>query len=104
MNGEKLHTWFCHLWRTVLKIQHPSQQNSTNSPKALTLDAEQKTGSKCCQQPRKWTGTYFMQHSCKGNPHFHRHYHSPTIPAPSAAGSHGPETSISDPYLSSLVV
>jgi hypothetical protein len=54
--------------------------------------------------------------SCKGNPHFRCRYRSPTIPAPSAAGSHarrrrrrsrishGSETSISGPYLSSLVV
>jgi hypothetical protein len=52
---------------------------------------------------------------CKGNPHFCCRYCFPTIPAPSAAGSHarrcrrsrlsrGPETSISNPYLSSLVV
>jgi hypothetical protein len=52
---------------------------------------------------------------CKGNPHFCHRYRFLTIPAPSTAGSHarrrrcsrlsrGPETSISDPYLSSLVV
>jgi hypothetical protein len=52
---------------------------------------------------------------CKGSPHFCHCYRSLTIPAPSAAGSHarhrcrsrlshGPETSISDPYLSLLVV
>jgi hypothetical protein len=50
---------------------------------------------------------------CKGNPHFCCCYHSPTIPAPLAAGSHtrrhsrlsrSPETSTSNPYLSLLVV
>jgi hypothetical protein len=51
---------------------------------------------------------------CKGNPQFHCCYCSLTIPAPSAAGSHtcrchsqlshSPETSTSNPYLSSLVV
>jgi hypothetical protein len=57
----------------------------------------------------------FQYNNRKGNPHFRCRYHFLTIPAPSAAGSHArrrrrsrlsrsPETSISDPYLSSLVV